>query len=185
MLLAALAGRRVAGATLGSLRAWMIGGCLASGLALLGLVLGGMLAPHWPLRANVFLLGLANGAFSIAAIGSMMSLAGAGQGGSEGTRMGLWGAAQAIGFALGGLFGAAASDLARAVFGAPAAAYTSVFLLEAALFVVSAWLASRITSQPQDSTSIGNRASGAMQTRSMTEPELAGELSALSTGGTR
>ena len=35
MLLAALAGRRVAGAALGSLRAWTIGGCLASALALL------------------------------------------------------------------------------------------------------------------------------------------------------
>jgi hypothetical protein len=29
--------------------------------------------PAWPLRANVFLLGVANGAFSIAAIGSMMA----------------------------------------------------------------------------------------------------------------
>jgi BCD family chlorophyll transporter-like MFS transporter len=144
MLLAALAGRRVAGAALGSLRAWTIGGCLASALALLGLVLAGMWAPHWPLRANVFLLGLSNGAFSIAAIGSMMALAGAGRGGREGTRMGLWGAAQAIGFALGGLFGAAASDLARWLLGAPAPAYASVFLLEALMFVAAAVLAARI-----------------------------------------
>ena len=143
MLLAALAGRRVAGTGLGSLRAWTIGGCLASALALLGLVLAGHWAPHWPLRANVFVLGLANGAFSIAAIGSMMSLAGAGQSGREGTRMGLWGAAQAIGFALGGLFGAAACDLARSWWGAPAPAYASVFLLEALLFVAAAALAAR------------------------------------------
>ncbi|HRD95427.1 MAG TPA: BCD family MFS transporter [Rubrivivax sp.] len=144
MLLAALAGRRVAGAALGSLRAWTIGGCLASALALLGLVLAGLWAPHWPLRANVFLLGLANGAFSIAAIGSMMALAGGGRGGREGTRMGLWGAAQAVGFALGGLFGAAASDLARQLLGAPAAAYASVFLLEALMFLAAAALAKRI-----------------------------------------
>jgi BCD family chlorophyll transporter-like MFS transporter len=144
MLLAALAGRRVAGAALGSLRAWTIGGCLASALALFGLVLAGLWAPHWPLRANVFLLGLSNGAFSIAAIGSMMSLAGAGPGGREGTRMGLWGAAQAIGFALGGLFGAAASDLARWLLGAAAPAYASVFLLEALMFVAAAALAARI-----------------------------------------
>lgn len=143
MLLAALAGRRVAGTGLGSLRAWTIGGCLASALALLGLVLAGHWAPHWPLRANVFVLGLANGAFSIAAIGSMMSLAGAGRSGREGTRMGLWGAAQAIGFALGGLFGAAACDLARSLWGAPAPAYASVFLLEALLFVAAAALAAR------------------------------------------
>ncbi len=149
MLLAALAGRRIASARLGSLRAWTVGGCIASGLALLGLVLAGSLAPHWPLRANVFLLGAANGAFSIAAIGSMMSLAGgsnaAGRNPREGTRMGLWGAAQAIGFAVGGLFGAAASDVARWLIGNPGSAYASVFLLEAGMFVVAAWLAAKVS----------------------------------------
>jgi MFS transporter, BCD family, chlorophyll transporter len=143
MLLAALAGRRVAGLGLGSLRAWTVGGCIASALALLGLVIGGVLAPHWPLRANVFVLGMANGAFSIAAIGSMMGLAGVGPGGREGTRMGLWGAAQAIGFALGGLFGAAASDLARWITGDAVLAYISVFGVESLMFVTSAALAWR------------------------------------------
>jgi BCD family chlorophyll transporter-like MFS transporter len=147
MLLAAGAGRRVGGATLGSLRAWTVGGCIASGLALLGLVVAGALAPHWPLRANVFLLGAANGAFSIAAIGSMMSLAGGstpGRGPREGTRMGLWGAAQAIGFAIGGLFGAAASDVARWLIGNPGSAYAAVFLLEAGMFAVAAGLAVKV-----------------------------------------
>jgi BCD family chlorophyll transporter-like MFS transporter len=148
MLLAALAGRRVAGARLGSLKAWTVGGCIASGIALLGLVLAGALAPHWPLRANVFLLGVANGAFSIAAIGSMMRLAGGSAHSSrqarEGTRMGLWGAAQAIGFALGGLFGAVASDIARWLIGSQALAYASVFAVEAGMFVAAAWLASKV-----------------------------------------
>lgn len=147
MLLAALAGRRVAGARLGSLRMWMVGGCIASALALLGLVVAGATAPHWPLRANVFILGVANGAFSIAAIGSMMSLAGStaasGQA-REGTRMGLWGAAQAIGFAVGGLFGAAASDVARWLIGDQGSAYAAVFLLEAGMFIAAALLAARI-----------------------------------------
>ncbi len=153
MLLAALAGRRVGGTRLGSLRAWTVGGCIASGLALLGLVLAGALAPHWPLRANVFALGVANGAFSIAAIGSMMSLAGGGpaaalgqqQAAREGTRMGLWGAAQAIGFALGGLFGAAASDVARWLIGSPGGAYASVFFIEAGMFVAAALLAAQVS----------------------------------------
>jgi MFS transporter, BCD family, chlorophyll transporter len=171
MLLAALAGRRVAGAALGSLRAWTIGGCLASAVALLGLVLAGLWAPHWPLRANVFLLGLSNGAFSIAAIGSMMALAGAGRGGREGTRMGLWGAAQAIGFALGGLFGAAASDLARWLLGAPAPAYASVFLLEALMFVAAAVLAARIA--------------GVVPKAQPAEQPVAGDLPAIPIGGTR
>jgi len=157
MLLAAMAGRRVVGASLGSLRAWTVGGCIASGVALLGLVVGGLVAaPDWPLRANVFLMGVANGAFSIAAIGSMMALAGgpaaasnvegaegaAATGtGREGTRMGLWGAAQAIGFAGGGVLGAAASDFARWLTGSPALAYALVFAAEALLFVVAARLA--------------------------------------------
>jgi BCD family chlorophyll transporter-like MFS transporter len=150
MLLAALAGRRIGGLRMGSLRVWTVGGCIASGLALLGLVLAGALAPNWPLRANVFALGVANGAFSIAAIGSMMSLAGGGRSGREGTRMGLWGAAQAIGFASGGLFGAAASDLARWALSSPGhpgnqgTAYASVFFIEALMFVAAAWLASQV-----------------------------------------
>jgi BCD family chlorophyll transporter-like MFS transporter len=58
--------------------------------------------------------------------------------------MGLWGAAQAIAFGVGGLAGAAASDLARLLIGSTGAAYATVFALEAVLFLVSAVLASRI-----------------------------------------
>jgi BCD family chlorophyll transporter-like MFS transporter len=58
--------------------------------------------------------------------------------------MGLWGAAQAIAFGVGGLAGAVASDVARWALGAPGPAYASVFALEAGLFVVSAVLAARI-----------------------------------------
>jgi BCD family chlorophyll transporter-like MFS transporter len=144
MLLAALAGRRVFGATFGSLRAWTVGGCIASALALLGLVVGLGLAPDWPLRANVFLLGVANGAFSIAAIGSMMSLAGQGGERREGIRMGLWGAAQAIGFAIGGTLGALAADVARLAVGSQGLAYSTVFGFEAGMFVLAAALAARI-----------------------------------------
>lgn len=145
MLLAALAGRRLGGIGFGSLRAWTTWGCVASGLALAGLVVAGMgAAPHWPLRPNVFLLGVANGAFSIAAIGSMMALAGHGRASREGTRMGLWGAAQAVGFAVGGVIGTAASDLARWLIGAPGPAYAAVFGAEALLFVAAALLARHI-----------------------------------------
>jgi BCD family chlorophyll transporter-like MFS transporter len=138
MLLVALAGsgRR----RFGSLRAWTIGGCLASALALLALAAGG-LSPGWPLRVNVFALGLSNGAFAVAAIGSMMSLAGAGTPGREGVRMGLWGAAQAIAFAVGGFAGTVASDVAHALIGSSALAYGCVFAAEALLFVVAARLA--------------------------------------------
>jgi BCD family chlorophyll transporter-like MFS transporter len=59
--------------------------------------------------------------------------------------MGLWGAAQAIGFALGGLFGAAASDLARWLIGSPGAAYASVFFIEAGMFMAAAMLAAQVS----------------------------------------
>ncbi len=145
MLLAAMAGRRLFGVSLGALRHWILGGCLASALALAGLVAGAVIGPPWPLRANVFVLGVANGAFSIAAIGSMMALAGQGRASREGTRMGLWGAAQAVGFAVGGVAGTAASDLARWALGSQVGAYGLVFAVEAALFVAAAVLALRIT----------------------------------------
>ena len=144
MILVALVGHRFAGQALGSLRGWTVGGCLASAVALLGLVVAGFVGPAWPLQATVFALGAANGAFSIAAIASMMRMASEGRHAREGVRMGLWGAAQAVAFGLGGLVGTAASDLARWLIGSPGAAYATVFAFEALLFVVSAVLAARL-----------------------------------------
>ena len=141
MLAAALAGR---GRRFGSLRAWQIGGCLMSALMLMGLVAAALVGPAWPFKATVFGLGAANGAFSIAAIASMMRLASEGQHAREGVRMGLWGAAQALAFGIGGLVGTGASDLARWLIGTPSTAYAAVFALEAALFVVAAVLAARL-----------------------------------------
>ena len=126
-----------------SLRAWTVGGCLASALALLGLAVAGLSSGAWPFKATVFVMGVANGAFSIAAIGSMMSLASQGRESREGVRMGLWGAAQAVAFGMGGLVGTGASDLARWWFGSPGVAYSAVFAFEAALFLLAAWLALR------------------------------------------
>ncbi len=149
MIVVALAGSgALARRRFGSLRAWTVGGCVASALALLGLVAAGVVGPGWPLQATVFALGAANGAFSIAAIGSMMRLAGEGRERREGVRMGLWGAAQAIAFGAGGLLGAVASDVARLLIDPPALAYASVFAAEALLFVVAAVLAWRIGRAP-------------------------------------
>ncbi len=148
MLLAAGAGSRWAGGRWGSLRQWTVWGCVASGLALAGLVCAAWRGPGWPLAANVFALGACTGAFSIAAIGSMMGLAGAQGPGQEGVRMGLWGAAQAQAFALGGLVGTAASDLARWWLTANGPSYGLVFLANALLFLVAAWLAARVEPRP-------------------------------------
>ena len=144
MLLVAICGSSRLRAYCGSLRLWMIYGCVASGIAMFGLAVGSMVGPEWPLRFNVFALGLANGAFSIAAIASMMRLAVAGGAGKEGVRIGLWGGAQAIAFGVGGLLGAAASDVARALMESQSVAYASVFSIESGLFIASAYLASKV-----------------------------------------
>ena len=155
MLLVAVCGSSRLRPYFGSLRSWMIYGCLASALAMLGLSIAGILEGEWPLKLNVFILGLANGSFSIAAIASMMRLAVVGGGGKEGVRIGLWGGAQAIAFGLGGLLGAGASDLARSIFSNPATAYSSVFFIEAILFVASAYMASLVESK--NSSASGTR----------------------------
>ena len=135
--------------TLTSLSTWTIGGCLASALAMLGLVLSGPINNVIFFQVAVFLLGIFNGAFSIAAIGSMMQFASVGSARREGVRMGIWGASQAMAFGLGGIFGTGLSDIARIVLGDPASAYAFVFFLEGVLFVVAAYLSYQTRSQKQ------------------------------------
>lgn len=153
MICVAVAASAIGGRTLGSLRMWTIAGCLASAVSLAAIAASGLLG--WDplaLRASVFALGLSNGMFAVAAIGSMMGLAGSGAGSREGTRMGLWGAAQAVAFGLGGLFATVLIDIARTFEVSPVRAYALVFIVEALAFVVSAILANRIPQgAPQES----------------------------------
>ena len=142
MILVAIAGYLAGKGEALLLHRCMIGGCIASGIAMAAVAAGGIVGPQWPIREAVFVLGIANGIFSIAAIGSMMAMARSGHESREGVRMGLWGAAQALAFALGGLTGTLAVDLARWAFGSATPAYTSVFLGEAVLFILAALLAS-------------------------------------------
>ncbi len=144
MVAVALSGTLFGRARAGVLRAWTIGGCLASAAALFGIAFGGFAAPHWPIKATVFALGVSNGAFAVAAIGSMMALAGEGRARREGLRMGLWGAAQAIAFGLGGFLGTVAIDVARQFVEGPVVAYAIVFGGEAVLFVVAAALGATV-----------------------------------------
>src|SRR6201999_3622484 len=120
---------------------WIIGGCIASALALLSLAMAALVGPAWPLRLSVLSLGVTNGVYAIAAIGAMMNLVDAGNRGREGTRMGLWGASQAISFGIGGFLGTLGSDGARHVLSSPSFSYSLVFAPEAGLFVLAAYLA--------------------------------------------
>ena len=153
MILTAVAGTVIGKSRAGFMRAWTVGGCIASAAALLSLGLGThALGADWPLVPNVVALGVANGAFAVAAIGSMMTLASAGPKQREGTRMGLWGAAQAIAFGLGGFLGAAAVDVSRAVMDAPAPAFALVFAVEGLIFLVAAALALRVGETSADAS---------------------------------
>jgi BCD family chlorophyll transporter-like MFS transporter len=142
MLLVALLGHRLA-ARLGGMRTWVVAGCIGSALALLLLAAAARAGPGFPLAPVVVLLGFCNGVFAVAAIGAMMSLAGQDRG-REGIRMGLWGAAQAIAFGLGGLLGAVGVDLGRALLASDGEAFLLIFLVEAGLFVLAAAIAPRM-----------------------------------------
>jgi MFS transporter, BCD family, chlorophyll transporter len=131
------------------LRRWIVGGCIGSALALAALAVAATVGPGWPLAPTVFCLGFANGVFAVAAIGAMLDLAGRGgvdgrSSGHEGIRMGLWGAAQAAAFGLGGFFGASAVDAGRRYYGADGPAFETVFAVEAVMFMVAALLALRL-----------------------------------------
>jgi BCD family chlorophyll transporter-like MFS transporter len=141
LAVAALASR----SRLNSLRGWMVLGCLASAASLLGLAASGKLgADPMALRMCVGALGVSNGIYAVAAIGSMMGLAGKGARGREGARMGVWGAAQALAFALGGMVGTGLADLARWGGASALDAYAFVFVIEAAAFIGSGELARRL-----------------------------------------
>jgi BCD family chlorophyll transporter-like MFS transporter len=135
-----LVGVMATGFRIGSLRAWVVAGCIGSAAALA--VIAALGQSGGPLMPAVVALGLFNGIFAVAAIGAMMALAGEGRAAREGTRMGLWGAAQAIAAGFGGLAGAALADLFRG-FVSEAPAFGLVFSLEAALFLASALMALR------------------------------------------
>lgn len=139
-----MVGLACTGLRIGSLKGWVIIGCLGSAAMLVLIALLGQIGPGAPLVPAVAGLGIFNGMFAVAAIGSMMALAGEGRDSREGTRMGLWGAAQAMAAGFGGLIGAAAVDLLRTAMSSDASAFGTVFVAEAALFVFAAIMAVQV-----------------------------------------
>ena len=138
-----LVGIAATGLRIGTPRVWVVSGCVGSAAAL-GLI-GALpaLGSEAPVVPAAVLLGFFNGMFAVAAIASMMALAGEGRERREGTRMGLWGAAQAIAAGFGGLLGAGLVDAFRLV-ASDAAAFRGVFWLEAGLFIAAALMAASI-----------------------------------------
>lgn len=143
LLVAAVGSRRNPSSNV--LRSCMIAGCVGSALLLATLAIAGFAGTGWPLHWNVLALGIANGAFAVAAIGSMMALVSRGREHRDGMRMGIWGAAQAIAFGLGGVIGTLAVDVTRLLTGSVLNAYVLVFLLQATMFAYAARLAADLT----------------------------------------
>jgi BCD family chlorophyll transporter-like MFS transporter len=127
---------------------------VASALALTSLVAAASVGPSWPIKTSVFMLGFTNGMFAVAAIGSMFSFASGESQGREGIRMGLFGAAQAIAFGLGGFMGTALVDVTRLVTGSPIMAFASVFATEAIMFLAAALLAHRLAAPLGDGKAV-------------------------------
>lgn len=155
-----LVGMLLAGALavrFGGLVRWAAGGCVASGAACLALAVSPVLGGLPALRASLVALGVANGAFAIGAIGSMMVRA---RGTSAGLRMGIFGAAQAVAYAIGGLLGAVGSDLARAALGSSAQGYAAVFVVEGIMFGVAALLVARGPGLTDDRLHLGTADDG-------------------------
>ena len=131
------------GFKIGALRSWVMAGCLGS-CVVLGLIsLIGTGAIALPLTPIVVALGFFNGMFAVAAIGAMMALAARGRTGRTGTRMGIWGAAQAIAAGFGGLVGALAADIMR-TFMTDGPAFGAVFAFEASLFLAATIMAAKV-----------------------------------------
>jgi MFS transporter, BCD family, chlorophyll transporter len=124
-----------------NLKLWIVLGCFGSAVMLAGLSMAASVGMEWPLKANVFGLGLSNGIFAVAAVSAMLGLATDGKASGEGARMGVWGASQAVAFGTGGLLGAIIVDQLRSIMGQDAIAFQWVFAIEAVMFVLAALVA--------------------------------------------
>lgn len=151
MLIAGLGGNLYAKRFGPNLKLWIVLGCVGSAVMLAGLSTSAIVGPAWPLVANVFGLGIANGVFAVAAVGAMLGLASDGKSSGEGARMGVWGASQAVAFGAGGLLGAIIVDQLRRMLGQDSTAFQTVFAVEAVMFLIAALVATGTSLSRQES----------------------------------
>jgi BCD family chlorophyll transporter-like MFS transporter len=152
MLVVAFLGSRVGTDRERFMRTFVVSGCLGSTIMLVGLAVAGFVGSAWPLYPNVLLLGIANGVFAVAAIGAMMGLVNEGAKRRDGVRMGVWGAAQAVAFGMGGVLGTATVDIVRWLTGSALHAYAFVFVAQGLLFFVAVALALRLSTPTNNTT---------------------------------
>ena len=131
---------------LGSEKFWLITGCLFSAFSLIIIsVLGLTYRDPGILNSVVFLFGISNGVFTAGILGTMLHLASRGSGDNNtGTRMGIWGAAQAYATMIAVFFSTVLVDILGLMMNSLPSVYGIVFLTAASFFIAAAFLGSLI-----------------------------------------
>ena len=131
---------------LGSEKFWLITGCLFSALSLIIIsVLGLTYRDPGILNSVVFLFGISNGVFTAGILGTMLHLASRGSGDNNtGTRMGIWGAAQAYATMIAVFVSTVLVDILGLMMNSLPSVYGIVFLTAASFFIAAAFLGSLI-----------------------------------------
>ena len=131
---------------LGSEKFWLITGCIFSAFSLFIISLLG-LTYRDPAMLNsvVFLFGISNGVFTAGILGTMLHLASRGSDDNNtGTRMGIWGAAQAYATMIAVFFSTVLVDILGLMMNSLPSVYGIVFLTAASFFIAAAFLGSLI-----------------------------------------
>ena len=131
---------------LGSEKFWLITGCLFSALSLFIISLLGLTYSDPDiLNSVVFLFGISNGVFTAGILGTMLHLASRDTGDNNtGTRMGIWGAAQAYATMIAVFFSTLLVDILGLMMNSLPSVYGIVFLTAASFFIAAAFLGSLI-----------------------------------------
>ena len=131
---------------LGSEKFWLIIGCLFSALSLFIIsILGLTYRDPGILNSVVFFFGISNGVFTAGILGTMLHLASRGSGDNNtGTRMGIWGAAQAYATMIAVFFSTVLVDILGLMMNSLPSVYGIVFLTAASFFIAAAFLGSLI-----------------------------------------
>ena len=131
---------------LGSEKFWLITGCIFSAFSLLMISLLGLTYRDPAiLNSVVFLFGISNGVFTAGILGTMLHLASRGSDGNNtGTRMGIWGAAQAYATMIAVFFSTVLVDILGLMMNSLPGVYGIVFLTAASFFIAAAFLGSLI-----------------------------------------
>ena len=131
---------------LGSEKLWLITGCLFSALSLFIISLLGLTyRDPGILNSVVFFFGISNGVFTAGILGTMLHLASRGSGDNNtGTRMGIWGAAQAYATMIAVFFSTVLVDILGLMMNSLSSVYGIVFLTAASFFIAAAFLGSLI-----------------------------------------